>query len=154
MTGGLGVTQLTGGPWFVCKKWGWETRGCICGPPNETRLERGCVQSTSRSTLKSTTASGVFQQAGFAKLLRLVPPAGHSRAPGRGMNASETQQIPQLVLDKSFCPAQSQIHEKVPVVQALRNAVQCCLGTYYVSPHFHCDYYACNSREFVHGLCC
>jgi hypothetical protein len=38
------------------------------------RLERGCVQSTSRSTLKSSAASGVFQQAGFAKLLRLVPP--------------------------------------------------------------------------------
>ena len=35
-------------------------------------LERGCVQSTSRSTLKSSAASGVFQQAGFAKLLRLV----------------------------------------------------------------------------------
>jgi hypothetical protein len=42
-------------------------------PPNATRLERGCVQSTSRSTLKSSVASGVFQPAGFAKLLRLVP---------------------------------------------------------------------------------
>jgi hypothetical protein len=41
-------------------------------PPNATRLERGCVQSTSRSTLKSSVASGVFQPAGFAKLLRLV----------------------------------------------------------------------------------
>jgi hypothetical protein len=29
-------------------------------------------QGTSRSTLKSSVASGVFQQAGFAKLLRLV----------------------------------------------------------------------------------
>jgi prepilin-type N-terminal cleavage/methylation domain-containing protein len=36
------------------------------------RLERGCVQSTSRSTLKSSAASGVFQPAGFAKRLRLV----------------------------------------------------------------------------------
>jgi hypothetical protein len=38
--------------------------------------ERGCVQSTPDtdrdSTLKSPAASGVFQQAGFAKLLRLV----------------------------------------------------------------------------------
>jgi len=41
-------------------------------PPNATGLERGCVQSTSRSTWKSFAASGVFQQAGFAKLLRLV----------------------------------------------------------------------------------
>jgi hypothetical protein len=41
-------------------------------PPNATRLERGCVQSTSRSTLKNSAAPGVFQQAGFAKLLRLV----------------------------------------------------------------------------------
>jgi hypothetical protein len=39
-------------------------------------LERGCVQSTSRSTWKSPAASGVFQQAGFAKLLRLVPLCG------------------------------------------------------------------------------
>jgi hypothetical protein len=30
------------------------------------------LRSTSRSTLKSFAASGVFQQAGFAKLLRLV----------------------------------------------------------------------------------
>jgi hypothetical protein len=35
-------------------------------------LERGCVQSPSRSTLKGSAASGIFQQAGFAKLLRLV----------------------------------------------------------------------------------
>ncbi len=43
-------------------------------PPNITRLERGCVQSTSHSTLKGSTVSGVFQQqASFAKLLRLVP---------------------------------------------------------------------------------
>jgi hypothetical protein len=35
-------------------------------------LERGCVRSTSRSTLKGSVASGIFQQAGFAKLLRLV----------------------------------------------------------------------------------
>ena len=41
-------------------------------PPNTTRLERGCVQSTSRSTLKGSAASSIFQQAGFAKLLRLV----------------------------------------------------------------------------------
>jgi hypothetical protein len=40
--------------------------------PNATGLERGCVQSTSRSTLKSFVASGVFQQADFAKRLRLV----------------------------------------------------------------------------------
>jgi hypothetical protein len=32
---------------------------------------RLCVQSTSRSTLKSA-ALGIFKQAGFAKLLRLV----------------------------------------------------------------------------------
>jgi hypothetical protein len=30
-------------------------------------------KSTSRSTLKGSAASGIFQQAGFAKLLRLVP---------------------------------------------------------------------------------
>jgi hypothetical protein len=30
------------------------------------------IHRGSRSTLKSSTASGVFQQAGFAKLLRLV----------------------------------------------------------------------------------
>ena len=41
-------------------------------PPNAIGLERGCVQSTSRSTLKGSAASGIFQQAGFAKLLRLV----------------------------------------------------------------------------------
>src|ERR1039458_6272813 len=35
-------------------------------------LERGCVQSTSRSTWKSFAASGVFQQAGFAKQLGRV----------------------------------------------------------------------------------
>src|ERR1035438_4500459 len=45
---------------------------CRAQPPNATRLERVCVQSTSRSTLKSSAASGVFQQASFAKLLRLV----------------------------------------------------------------------------------
>jgi hypothetical protein len=42
------------------------------GPPTATRLERGCVQSTSRSALKSSAAPGVFQQATHAKLLRLV----------------------------------------------------------------------------------
>ena len=42
--------------------------------PNATGLERGSVQSTSRSTLNSSAASGVFQQVSFAKLLRLVPP--------------------------------------------------------------------------------
>jgi hypothetical protein len=41
-------------------------------PPNAIGLERGCVQSTSRSTLKGSEASGISQQAGFAKLLRLV----------------------------------------------------------------------------------
>jgi hypothetical protein len=41
-------------------------------PPNTTRLERGCVQSTSRSTLKSFAASGVFQPVDLAKRLRLV----------------------------------------------------------------------------------
>jgi len=30
-------------------------------------LERGCVQNTSRGTLKSFALSGVFQQAGFVK---------------------------------------------------------------------------------------
>jgi hypothetical protein len=44
-------------------------------------LERGCVQSTSRSTWKSSAASGVFQQAGFAKLLRLVPLCGTQPRP-------------------------------------------------------------------------
>ena len=34
--------------------------------------ERGCVQSTSRSTLTRFAVSGEFQQAGFAWLLRLV----------------------------------------------------------------------------------
>jgi hypothetical protein len=41
-------------------------------PPNAIGMERGCVQSTSRSTWKSSEASGIFQLAGFAKLLRLV----------------------------------------------------------------------------------
>jgi len=40
--------------------------------PNATRLERGCVPSTSRSTLKGSAALGIKQQAGFANLLRLV----------------------------------------------------------------------------------
>jgi hypothetical protein len=35
-------------------------------------MERCCVQSTSRSTWKGSEASGIFQLAGFAKLLRLV----------------------------------------------------------------------------------
>jgi hypothetical protein len=39
-------------------------------------LERGCVQSTSRSMLEIVAASGVFQQVGFVKPLRLVPPGG------------------------------------------------------------------------------
>jgi hypothetical protein len=39
-------------------------------------LERGCLQSTSRSTWKSSAASDGFQQAGFAKRLRLVPLCG------------------------------------------------------------------------------
>jgi hypothetical protein len=33
-------------------------------------------KATSRSPWKSSAASGVFQQAGFAKLLRLVPLSG------------------------------------------------------------------------------
>jgi hypothetical protein len=41
-------------------------------PLNAIGLEHGCVQSTSRSTLKGSAVSGVFQQTGFAKLLRLV----------------------------------------------------------------------------------
>jgi prepilin-type N-terminal cleavage/methylation domain-containing protein/prepilin-type processing-associated H-X9-DG protein len=41
-------------------------------PPNAIGLERGCVQSTSRSTWKGSEASSIFQEAGFAKLLRLV----------------------------------------------------------------------------------
>jgi hypothetical protein len=36
-------------------------------------LERGCVQSTSRSTLKSSTTSDLFQRADFVKLLQLIP---------------------------------------------------------------------------------
>jgi hypothetical protein len=40
--------------------------------PNAIGLERGCVQSTSRSTLKGSVASRIFHPAGFAKLLRLV----------------------------------------------------------------------------------
>jgi hypothetical protein len=47
-------------------------------------LERGCVQSTSRSTLKGSAASGIFQQAGFVKLLRLVPPSGTQPRSGDG----------------------------------------------------------------------
>jgi hypothetical protein len=35
-------------------------------------LERGCVQSTSRSKLEGSAASGILRQAGFAKPLRLV----------------------------------------------------------------------------------
>jgi len=45
-------------------------------PPNVIGMERGCVQSTSRSTWKGSEASDIFQLAGFAKLLRLVPPGG------------------------------------------------------------------------------
>jgi hypothetical protein len=52
------------------------------------------IHRGSRSTLKISAASGVFQQAGFAKLLRLVPLSGtqpRSRAvppnvPGRRQN--------------------------------------------------------------------
>jgi hypothetical protein len=40
------------------------------------RLERGCVQNTSRSTLKSSAASGVFQQVWFARRLWLIPLSG------------------------------------------------------------------------------
>jgi hypothetical protein len=40
--------------------------------PNATGLERGCVQSTSRSKLEGSAASGILRQAGFAKPLRLV----------------------------------------------------------------------------------
>jgi hypothetical protein len=40
--------------------------------PGVTGLERGCVQSAGRSPWKNAMASGVCQQAGFAKLLRLV----------------------------------------------------------------------------------
>jgi hypothetical protein len=47
-------------------------------------LERGCVQSTSRSTLKGSAASGIFQQAGFAKLLRLVYDTAALRGAVRG----------------------------------------------------------------------
>jgi hypothetical protein len=36
----------------------------------------------------------------------------------------------QLVLDKPFCPAQSQIHEKGPAVPALQDATQCWLGVH------------------------
>jgi len=49
-------------------------------------MERGCVQSTSRSTWKGSEASGIFQLAGFAKLLRLVP-LGRDTAALRGQCA-------------------------------------------------------------------
>ena len=41
-------------------------------PPNAIGWERSCVQSTSRSTGIGSEASSIFQEAGFAKLLRLV----------------------------------------------------------------------------------
>ena len=47
-----------------------------CGRAAQTVFEvteRGCVESTSRSTLKNFVASDGFQQTGFAKLLRLIP---------------------------------------------------------------------------------
>jgi hypothetical protein len=37
----------------------------------------------------------------------------------------DTRRAAQLVLDKPFCPAQSQIHEKGPAVPALRDTGQC-----------------------------
>jgi hypothetical protein len=64
--------------------------------PNATGLERGCVRSTSRSTLKRSAASGVFQQAGFAKLLRLVPPRRDTAAlRGQCVNAPQRVRQPQ-----------------------------------------------------------
>ena len=48
----------------------------VCGSAAQAVFEvteRGCVQSTSRSTLTSFVASDGFQQTGFAKLLRLIP---------------------------------------------------------------------------------
>jgi hypothetical protein len=45
---------------------------------------RLCVQSISRNTLKGSAASGIFQQAGFVKLLRLV----YDTAPLRGQCAN------------------------------------------------------------------
>jgi hypothetical protein len=54
-------------------------------------LERGCVQSTSRSALKSSAAPDVFQQATHAKLLRLVPLCGHSRAPRSVRGCAQTK---------------------------------------------------------------
>jgi hypothetical protein len=36
------------------------------------RLERGCVQSTSRSMWKGSAASGILPHTGFSRLLRLV----------------------------------------------------------------------------------
>jgi hypothetical protein len=74
-------------------------------PPNATRLERGCVQSTSRSTLKRSAASGVFQPAGFAKLLRLVP-LQRDTAAFRGQCANTPSPV-RLVTKRS--PASSSI---------------------------------------------
>jgi hypothetical protein len=57
-------------------------------------LERGCVQSTSRNTWKNSAASGVFQQAGFAKLLHLAPLCGTQPRSGgavRGMRPTTAQ---------------------------------------------------------------
>jgi hypothetical protein len=56
---------------------------------NATRPERGCVQSTSRSMLKSSAASGVFHQASLANLLRLVfdTAALRSISASRSLNA-------------------------------------------------------------------
>jgi len=51
-------------------------------------LERGCVQSTSRSMLEIVTASGVFQQVSFVKLLRLVFDTAALR--GQCLNAAFT----------------------------------------------------------------
>jgi len=67
---------------MLAEPWGYtHARTSLCtfwwkfgrrGSARPTRLERGCVQSTSRSALKSSAAPGVFQQATHAKLLRLV----------------------------------------------------------------------------------
>lgn len=86
---------------------------CCNSSMDSARLppERGCVQSTSRSTLKGSAASGIFQQAGFEKLLRLVPPGGTqprsgkifaswllcapcSRASGVALNSSRFMPLP------------------------------------------------------------
>jgi hypothetical protein len=72
-------------------------------PPNATRLERGGVQSTSRSRLKGSPASGVFEQPGLATLLRLVCDRGALRGRCTDVPARRTPENPSWTLTEMLC---------------------------------------------------